>query len=63
MCTEKTLNATSKYPERYKFSVITGPIQRAYKICSSRDLFSNEINESKQILINNGCTNSEFGNE
>ena len=59
----KLLNARSECPDRYKSSVITGSIRRAYKICSSQNLFNNKIKKLKQILINSGYTNAEFDNE
>ena len=59
----KLLIARSECPDRYKSSVITGPIRRAYKICSSQNVFNNEIKKLKQILINNGYTNTQFDNE
>ena len=39
----KLLNARSQCPDKYKSSVIIGAMRRAYKICSSRNLFYNEI--------------------
>ena len=39
----KLLNAKSECPARYKSSVIVGGIRRAHKICSSRDLFNQEL--------------------
>ena len=49
--------------QRYESRVITGVIRRADTIFSSRNLFNNEIRKLKQILINNGFTNTEFDNE
>ena len=43
--------------------MITGAFRRAYKIRSSQNLHTNEIKKLKQILINNGYTNTEFDNE
>ena len=57
------LNAKSECPARYKSIVISGGIRRAYKICSSHELFENELKRFKQILINNGYTNTEFDQE
>ena len=37
----KILNAKSECPARYKSSVISGGIRRAYKICYSQELFQN----------------------
>ena len=59
----KLLNAGSECFDRYISSVITGPIRRAHKICSSQNLFNNKIKKLKQILINSGYTNAEFDNE
>ena len=50
-------------PARYKSSVIISAIRRAHKICSTRELFFQEIKKCKQILVNNGFTNSEFDHE
>ena len=57
------LNAKSECPTRYKSSVISGGICRAYKIYSSHELFEKELKRFKQILINNGYTNTEFDQE
>ena len=34
--------------------------KRAHKICSSEDLFNNELQRLRQILVNNGYTNTDF---
>ena len=57
------LNARSECPSQYKTSVIRGAIRRAHRICSSWQLFDEELGRSKQILINNGYSNSEFDQE
>ena len=54
----KILEAKSVCLARYKSSVISGGICHAYKICSSQELFENELKRFKQILINNGYTNT-----
>ena len=46
-----------------KSSVISVGIRRDYKIYSSQELFENELKRFKQILINNGYTNTEFDQE
>ena len=57
----KLLNAKSECPARYKSSVIVGGICRAHKICSSQDLFNNyKLRRLRQILVNNGYTNTNF---
>ena len=53
----RCLNARSECPDRSKVSVIRSFIRRAYKTCSSWDLFHHEVSRSKQILINNGYSN------
>ena len=47
------LNANSECPEKYKTSVITNYINRAYKVSSSWDDFHTEIERVKQTLVNN----------
>ena len=54
------MNAKSKCPDRYKSSVIVGGISRAHKICSSQYLLNDELKRLKQILVNNGYTNTNF---
>ena len=57
------MNAKIECPDRYKSSVIVGGIRRAHKICSSQDLLNNELKIVKQILVNNGYTNTNFDHE
>jgi len=59
----RCLNASSQCPERYKTSVIRYNIRRAHKLCSSWQSFHEEIQNSKQILINNGYSNTNFDEE
>ena len=56
----KLLNAISECPGRYKSSVLINGIRRAHKICSTRQLFNQEMKRFKQMLVNNGYTNTEF---
>jgi hypothetical protein len=55
----RCLNAASECPTRYKTSVISAFLQRAYNISSNWKLFTKEIDRIKQTLINNGFTNTE----
>ena len=57
------LNAKSECPARYMSRVVSGGIRRAYKIYSSHELFEKQLKRFKQILINNGYTNTEFDQE
>ena len=56
------MNERSECPEKYKTSVINSFIRRAYKNCSSWELFDKEIKRVKQILINNGYSNGQLDN-
>ena len=55
----KCMNAKSECPDRYKTSVVNSYIRRAFKNCSTWQLFHQEIERAKQMLINNGYSNSE----
>ena len=57
------LNGKSECPDRYKISVIRTYIRRAYKISSSEDLFNQEVEQIKRVLINNGYSNKQFHEE
>ena len=46
--------------ERYKVGMIRGLIDRTHKISSSIEIFNVECNKLKQLLINNGYSNSLF---
>ena len=59
----KCINAASECPQRYKTSVIRSYIRRAYKICSSWQLFDAEIRRVKQNLVNNGFSNNLIESE
>ena len=52
------LHANSECPERYKKAVLTSYLKRAYGVSSSWDLFNAEIMRIKQVLVNNGYSNS-----
>ena len=41
-------------PHQYKINLITGLLNRAWKICSTFDLFKLEIEFIKQLLVSNG---------
>jgi hypothetical protein len=43
---------------RYKTSVIRSYVHRAYKTCSSANDIASELKRSKQILVNNGFSNT-----
>ena len=59
----KCLNADSECPDRYKKSVIKSFIRRAMKHCSSWSDLDSEFTRIKQILVNNGYSNSEVDSE
>ena len=59
----RVLNAKSECPSRYKTSVIRSFIRRAVKCCSSWAELDMEFNRLKQILINNGYSNTEVDQE
>ena len=52
------LNGKSECPEKYKISVISSYLNRAYKITKTWEDFISETVHIKQILINNSYTNS-----
>ena len=54
------MNARGECPERYKVGMIRGLIDRTHKISSSIEIFNVECNKLKQLLINNGYSNSLF---
>ena len=56
------LNANSECCAKYKRSVITSYLNRAYKVTSNWQHFHQEINHIKQVLINNNYTNREVDN-
>ena len=57
--TGQTLNARSECPSAYKQSVLRAFITRAIKISSTHELMDIELNRGKQLLVNNGYTNSQ----
>ena len=59
----KTLNPQSECPSKYKASVLRAFITRAVKTCSSYELLHKEFNRAKQLLVNNGFTNTEIDEE
>jgi hypothetical protein len=56
----RCLNAVSECPTRYKTSVISAFLKRAYDISSNWNIFTADVARIKQTLVNNGFTNSEF---
>ena len=59
----KCLNYDSECPEKYKVSVITNYINRAYRISDSWQNFHQEISHVRQILVNNNYPNTLFDNQ
>ena len=57
------MNAAGDSPRQYRLSVIKGFLHRAKSLCSEQTDFIAEIKHAKQILINNGYTNSEVDTE
>ena len=57
------MNPAGECPDRYRKSVIRSYIYRAYKTCSTQTSIESEIKQCKQILVNNGYSNSEFDKE
>ncbi|XP_076058536.1 uncharacterized protein LOC143035554 [Oratosquilla oratoria] len=56
----RCLNAASECPQRYKLSVIRAYLRRAFRNCSSWTLFHQELSHIKQILSNNGYSNTRW---
>ena len=61
--TGKCLNPQGECPDRYKRSDIRAYLHRAHKTCSSDHLLLQETLRIKQILINNGFTNTDVDRE
>ena len=61
--TGKTLNAKSECPSKYKNSVLRAFITRSIKTSSTYELMNTELNRVKQLLVNNGFTNTEIDQE
>ena len=59
----KCLNACRECPDRYKESVVKGFLHRTKSLCSEKSEMMLEISRSKQILINNGYSNSMVDNQ
>ena len=59
----KCLNYDSECPEKYKISVITNYINRAYRISDSWHNFHQEISHVRQILVNNNYPNALFDSQ
>lgn len=57
------MNAKSECPDRYKTSVVRAFIRRAHTHCSSYALLHSELSRMKQVLVNNGYSNSEIDEE
>ena len=56
----KCLNANSECVKRYKNSVITSYLNRAFKVCMSWEEFHKEILHIKQMLVNNNFSDIEI---
>ena len=56
----KCLNANSECVKRYKNSVITSYLNRAFKVCMNWDEFHKEVVHIKQILVNNNFSDIEI---
>ena len=52
------LNAKSECPLRYKKSILIGFLKRAHKVSTTWELFNLEVKRIKQLLINNGYSNT-----
>ena len=59
----QTLNAKSECPSRYKQSVLRAFVTRAIKTTSTHELMDAELNRIRQLLVNNGYSNSEIDQE
>ena len=57
------MNAVGNAPTKYKTSVIKGFLYRAKTLCSDRADMMLEIKRTKQILVNNGYSNSAIDKE
>ena len=53
----------SECPSKFKNSVLRAFVQRAIKTSSNYELMNSEFNRIKQVLINNGYTNTEVDHE
>jgi len=59
----RCMNGSSECPERYKTAVIRSFIRRAFSHCSDWTSLHQELERSKQVLINNGYSNSAIDRE
>ena len=59
----RCVNYDGQCPERYKMSAVQSYIRRANKICTDENELRNEINNIKQILVNNGFSNKIVDDE
>ena len=57
------LNGLSECPTRYKRGVVRIYVRRALKICSSWELFEQEMIHVKQMLVNNSYTMTDIDQE
>ena len=55
------LNSVAVCPQNWKKSLIFGALNRAKVVCSSTELFLNEVDKLKKIFWNNGYSNAFFG--
>ena len=52
------LNGNSECPDRYKEAVVISYVKPAWSTCSTHEYFDAEISRVKQVLVNNGYTNT-----
>ena len=57
------LNGESECVDKYKISVISSYLNRAYKVCKTWEEFHIEVMHIKQRLVNNNYTNSMIDSE
>ena len=57
---DKCMNGIGECSDSYKRSVIRAYVRRAIKVCSSWQTLHQELKQVRQILTNNGYSNSEF---
>ena len=58
--TDVSLNFSAICPFSWKKGVILGALNRAKVICSSSELFSNEVSKLKSMFLRNGYSGSFF---
>ena len=54
------LNSAAVCPQNWKKSLIFGALNRAKVVCSSTELFMNEVDKLRRVFWNNGYSNSFF---